>query len=126
VHEILQHAGGVAEIDALARVWGRRHGANEQECAAAAAAACAALEHVMRRVPPDAQRCRELPVLVRLQDGTLVDGRIDFAWSDGAQWTVVDYKTDRRKTRSIAQVQLYGLALQKATGLPVRGLLLEV
>jgi ATP-dependent helicase/nuclease subunit A len=126
VHEILQHAGGVAEIDALARVWGRRHGANEQECAAAAAAACAALEHVMRRVPPDAQRYRELPVLVRLEDGTLVDGRIDFAWSDGAQWTVVDYKTDRRKTRSIAQVQLYGLALQKATGLPVRGILLEV
>jgi ATP-dependent exoDNAse (exonuclease V) beta subunit len=77
-------------------------------------------------VPADAVRHRELPVMVRLADGTLVDGRIDFAWSDGERWTVVDYKTDRREKRRVAQVQVYGLALQKSTGLPVRGLVLEV
>jgi ATP-dependent exoDNAse (exonuclease V) beta subunit len=55
-----------------------------------------------------------------------VDGRIDFAWSDGARWTVVDYKTDRREQRRIAQVQAYCLALQRATGQAVRGLILEV
>jgi ATP-dependent exoDNAse (exonuclease V) beta subunit len=64
--------------------------------------------------------------MVRLEDGTLVDGRIDFAWSDGERWTVVDYKTDRREKRRVGQVQVYGLALQKATGLPVRGVVLEV
>ena len=76
--------------------------------------------------PAGAERHREVPLLVRLDDGTLVDGRIDLAWSDGRQWTVVDYKTDRREKRSVAQLQLYGLALQRATGLPVRGIVLEV
>ena len=126
VHDILQHAGEVAEIDGLARVWGRRHAATDEECAAAASAACGALQHVVALLPSGAQRYRELPVLVRLDDGTIVDGRIDVAWSDGARWTVLDYKTDRRQKRSVGQVQLYGLALQKATGLPVRGILLEV
>ena len=67
-----------------------------------------------------------MPLIVRLNDGTLVDGRIDLAWSDGSQWTVVDYKTDRRELRRLGQLQLYGLALQQATGLPARGIVLEV
>ncbi|MCU1238011.1 MAG: UvrD/REP helicase, partial [Candidatus Solibacter sp.] len=46
--------------------------------------------------------------------------------TDGESWTVIDYKTDRREKRSVAQVQLYGLALQRATGLPVRGIVLEL
>jgi ATP-dependent exoDNAse (exonuclease V) beta subunit len=64
--------------------------------------------------------------MVRLDDGRLVDGRIDFAWSDGRSWMVVDYKTDRREERNVAQLQAYGLALQRATGLPIRGLVLEI
>jgi hypothetical protein len=52
--------------------------------------------------------------------------RADSAWSDGQSWTVVEYKTDRRESRNIAQVQLYAFALQRATGLPVRAILLEV
>jgi ATP-dependent helicase/nuclease subunit A len=125
VHDILQRADRAGEVDALARIWGRRHAATEQECAAAAVAARAALEYVGRMIPPGAQRLRELPLLVRLQDGTLVDGRVDLAWSDGAQWIVLDYKTDRREKRSLGQLQLYGLALRQATGLPVSGILLE-
>jgi len=65
-------------------------------------------------------------VMVRLEDGTLVDGRIDLAWRDKNSWTVVDYKTDRREKRNVAQVQLYALALQRATHLPVRGIVVEV
>jgi ATP-dependent helicase/nuclease subunit A len=126
VHDILQRAERIEDIAALSRIWGRRHGATEHECAAAAAAAGAALEHVARSVPEGAQRHREIPLLVRLRDGTLVDGRIDLAWSDGRQWTVIDYKTDRREKRSVGQLQLYALALQRATGLPVRGVVLEV
>src|ERR1019366_8060101 len=126
VHDILQHAGGGEDVDALAIIWGRRHGAGEFERAAAVEAARAALAHDALAVPADARRYRELPVMVRLEDGTLVDGRIDFAWSDGESWTVIEYKTDRREKRNVAQVEVYALALQRATGLPVRGIVLEV
>ena len=126
VHDILQHAGAGEDVDALGVIWGRRHGAGELERSAAVEVARAALAHDALAVPAGARRCRELPVMVRLEDGTLVDGRIDFAWSDGESWTVIDYKTDRREKRNVAQVEVYALALQRATGLPVRGIVLEV
>jgi ATP-dependent exoDNAse (exonuclease V) beta subunit len=124
VHDILQRAESAEEIAGLAAVWGRRHRASETEVAAAVAAAGAALAAVA--MPAGAKRYREMQVMVRLEDGTLVSGRVDCAWSDGEGWTVIDYKTDRREKRNVVQVQLYGLALQRATGLPVRGIVLEV
>jgi ATP-dependent exoDNAse (exonuclease V) beta subunit len=126
VHDILQHASSPDEADALADVWGRRHSASQQERAAAAEAARQTLEYVAQAMPAEAERHRELLVMVRLEDGTLVDGRIDLAWRDNNSWTVVDYKTDRREKRNVAQVQLYALALQRATNLPVRGIVVEV
>jgi ATP-dependent exoDNAse (exonuclease V) beta subunit len=126
VHDILQRAGRVEDVDRLAAIWGRRHGASHVETAAAMEAARAALRHLDRLVPEGAVRHRELPVMVRLSDGTLVDGRVDFAWSDGRHWTIVDYKTDRQKKRHAGQLQIYALALQKATGLAARGIVLEV
>jgi len=124
VHEILQRAESAEEVEGLAAVWGRRHGASEVEIAAASDAARAALAAIV--VPAGAKRYREMPVMVRLEDGTIVDGRVDCAWSDGIEWVVIDYKTDRREKRNVVQVQLYGLALQRATGLPVRGVVLEI
>jgi ATP-dependent exoDNAse (exonuclease V) beta subunit len=126
VHDILQHASTPEEAVAMSDVWGRRHGASEEERAAAAEVARQGLEYVARAVPAGAERHRELPVMVRLEDGTLVDGRIDLAWCDGNSWTVVDYKTDRREKRNVAQVQMYALALERATNMPVRGIVLEV
>ncbi|MEO8592332.1 MAG: UvrD-helicase domain-containing protein [Candidatus Solibacter sp.] len=126
VHDMLQHASPGEDLESLAAIWGRRHAATEIEQAAAIEAVRAALAHSALAVPEGAQIHRELPVLVRLDDGTLVDGRIDFAWTDGASWTVIDYKTDRLEKRNVAQVQLYALALARATGLPVRGIVLEV
>jgi ATP-dependent helicase/nuclease subunit A len=126
VHDILQHADRAEEVAGLARIWGRRHGCPEAECVAAAEAARAALERIASMVPAGARRVREMDLLVKLEDGTVVEGRIDVAWSDGAEWTVVDYKTDRRERRRVGQVQLYALALGKATGLPARGVVLEV
>ena len=126
VHDILQHAASPDEVVAMADVWGRRHAANDIERAAAAEATRQALEYVARIMPAGAERHRELPVMVRLEDGTVVDGRIDFAWCSGNLWTVVDYKTDRREKRNVAQVQLYALALEKATKIPARGLVLEL
>ena len=126
VHAILQHARNVEEVAALGTVWGRRHGASEQERAAAAKVARAAILRLGAMIPEGAKLHRELPVILRLDDGTLVEGRIDFAWNDGLRWTVVDYKTDRRPRRNIVQLQLYGLALELATGRTVRGVVLEV
>jgi ATP-dependent helicase/nuclease subunit A len=126
VHDILQHAASADDAVAMADTWGRRHAASDSERAAAAEAARQALEYVARAMPSGAERHRELAVMVRLKDGTLVDGRIDLAWIDGGMWTVVDYKTDRLEKRNVAQVQLYALALQRSTGMRARGIVLEV
>lgn len=126
VHEILQRADQLEDVAQLARIWARRHGLSDPQSDVAAAVARSALERISKLVPKGARRLRETPLLVRLEDGTLVDGRIDFAWSDGAQWTVVDYKTDRRERRRVGQLQLYALALQQTSGLPARGIVLEI
>jgi ATP-dependent exoDNAse (exonuclease V) beta subunit len=126
VHDILERAASADEIDALAAIWSRRRLLDDAGRDAAAAAARVAFAYATASLSAAARCDRELPVMVRLDDGRMVDGRIDFAWSDGRSWTVVDYKTDRRQERDIAQLQIYGLALQRATGLPVRGLVLEI
>ncbi len=126
VHEILQHAATPRETEAASEVWGRRQGCSQEECAAASAAARNALEYAAQRIPQGAERHRELPVLLRLADGTLIDGRIDLAYRTADSWIVIDYKTDRRAKRNIAQVQLYALALERATNTPARGIVLEV
>lgn len=126
VHDILQRADRAEEVMALSQIWGRRHGISDRDCEVAATTALSALERIKELVPQNAQRYREMPLVVRLSDGTLVDGRIDLAWSDGSRWTVLDYKTDRREKRRVGQLQLYALALQRATGLSARGIVLEI
>jgi len=69
---------------------------------------------------------REYPISVVLASGEIVEGVIDLAWSDGESWTVIDYKTGRAEAQYQTPVQLYALALQRATGRPARAILLEV
>ncbi len=126
VHSVLEAIAAADEVDALARVCGKEHGATEAECAAAVSVVRAVLDWLAAEMRGVAERHREWPVLVRLADGRIADGRIDLAWSDGVRWTIVDYKTGRRERRATAQLQAYGLALRRATALPVRCILLEV
>jgi ATP-dependent exoDNAse (exonuclease V) beta subunit len=126
VHDILETAERMDEVDALAAVCGRQHGAGDSERAAAAEVARAAMAYLSKAMQSAVVRHREWPMMVRLSDGRIVDGRIDLAWSDGTRWTVVDYKTDRREKRRIGQVQAYGLAVARGTGMPVRCIVLEV
>lgn len=120
VHALLQSGGDAA-------VHGRRWNATVEEVQAAEECARVVRAHPLVAAAPGREMFREMPVMVRLDDGSIVEGRVDLAWTDGALWTVVDYKTgpaDRGKYRR--QLQLYGLALHRATGLPVRAVLLEV
>jgi hypothetical protein len=77
---------------------------------------------------------RETPVLLRRRDGSLAEGTVDLAFreatSDGAQWSVLDFKTDREFAPAAAhyvhQVRLYSEAISASTRLPCTGVLLVV
>ena len=69
-----------------------------------------------------------------MDDGGLVEGVVDLAFLEDtpefAGWTVVDFKTDREfatsSDRYTAQVTAYSAAIQAATGLPSRAILLII
>jgi ATP-dependent helicase/nuclease subunit A len=75
---------------------------------------------------------RETPVLLTLDDGSLIEGVVDLAFRedtpDFAGWTVVDFKTDREfavsSARYIAQVRVYSEAVGAASGSPAQGIVL--
>jgi ATP-dependent helicase/nuclease subunit A len=125
------------EIGTAARVHGRLVGATEQEVEAAVHTVIAALAHpIMRRAASVAASNvrRETPVLLRREDGTLVEGVVDLAFreepADFTGWTVVDFKTDREfglgRGQYSAQVALYAEAIRKATNSSVSGILLVI
>ena len=141
VHAILASVDLDADADAIqasAAVNGRLVGATEEEIIAAVATVRATLEHpVLRRAAASARKGeirRETPVLLTLDDGGLVEGVVDLAFLEDtpeiAGWTVVDFKTDREfatsSDRYTAQVSAYSAAIQAATGLPSRAILLVV
>ncbi|MGA3041178.1 MAG: UvrD-helicase domain-containing protein [Bryobacteraceae bacterium] len=120
VHAVLQSGGGAA-------AHGRRWNATPEEVRAADEIARVVLAHPLVAPVPGREIFREMPVIVKLDDGTIIEGRIDLAWTDAASWTVIDYKTDSAdRDRYKRQLQLYALALQRATGKPARGILLEI
>jgi ATP-dependent helicase/nuclease subunit A len=141
VHAILASVDLDADTDAIqasAAVNGRLVGATEEEIIAAVATVRATLEHpILRRAAASARKGeirRETPVLLTLDDGGLVEGVVDLAFledrAEFAGWTVVDFKTDREfataSDRYTAQVTAYSAAIQAATGLPSRGILLII
>jgi ATP-dependent exoDNAse (exonuclease V) beta subunit len=71
---------------------------------------------------------RELPILVKLDDGQLVEGRADLVHFDGETWTVVDYKTGGAgfNEKDKRQVALYAHALQVAKNAPVLAILVGI
>lgn len=123
------------EIRAIARVQGRMVGATELEIEAAVHTVAAALAHpVMRRAAAVARSNlrRETPVLLRREDGMLLEGVVDLAFReegpDSAGWTVADFKTDREietaRDAYTTQVALYAEAIGRATGSSANAILL--
>jgi ATP-dependent exoDNAse (exonuclease V) beta subunit len=141
VHALLASVDLTADDDAIrgsAVINGRLVGATEEETQAAIVTVRTALRHpLLKRAAASARRGdlrRETPVLLRLDDGNLVEGVVDLAFreepADFAGWTVADFKTGRElataSDRYIVQVTLYAEAISTATGLPTRGMLLVV
>jgi ATP-dependent helicase/nuclease subunit A len=125
VHALLE-SWNASAADLVAELHGRRIGATEREVTAAVAVARAAMQHPLLNPARAVEVHREYPICVTLVSGEIVEGVIDLAWSDGESWTVIDYKTGRAEPQYKTQVQLYALALQRATGLPARAILLEL
>jgi ATP-dependent exoDNAse (exonuclease V) beta subunit len=73
---------------------------------------------------------REAPVVLRLPDGSILEGTLDLAFRERGIWTVVDFKTDAElaegRTRYEGQVRLYAPAVETATNEPAAGVILSV
>jgi len=69
-------------------------------------------------------------VTLQLDDGRLLEGVIDMAYSDGSSWIIVDFKTDadvgERRAQYERQLQWYAYALAQLSGMPARAFLLSV
>jgi ATP-dependent helicase/nuclease subunit A len=118
----------------MAMAEGRLLGASDEEVAAAAVAATAALAHpLLARARAAKEARRECPVTYRRDDGSLVEGVIDLVFCEEREqrtWCVVDFKTDvelhGRKQAYEIQVATYAAAVRAATGEAVSGFLLSV
>jgi ATP-dependent exoDNAse (exonuclease V) beta subunit len=120
-----------AGVQSISELQGRLLGAPSQEIASATETVIRGLAHpLMRRAAAAsaAGRCRrETPIAVQLEDGLLVEGKVDLAFFDETGpgiWTVVDFKTDfeieGRLEEYREQVALYALAISRATKLSER------
>ena len=138
VHAVLATVpldGTVASID-VAQLHGRTLGATLDEITATAAVVTKTLAHpILRRAHAAMQRghCRrEVPVAIRADDGTLIEGVVDLTFleldavahdDDSDQhgtWTVVDFKTDKELDTALdvytRQVATYADMIARATG----------
>jgi ATP-dependent exoDNAse (exonuclease V) beta subunit len=128
--EIPLDAQGVI-IERTAVVQGRYLGCPAPEVEAAAQVVAEALAHpLLRRAARAEQVRRELPLGLRLTDGSVLDGVVDLAFAEDGGWTVVDFKTDVGVEGNRAvyeeQVRLYARAIAESTAKPARAVLLYV
>jgi ATP-dependent exoDNAse (exonuclease V) beta subunit len=88
----------------------------------------------MRRAAAAQTVMRECPLMIKLEDGTAVEGIADLAFAEngaeGAVWTVVDFKTDvevaPRLDEYRAQIRFYVRAVRESTGRPAGGAILWI
>jgi ATP-dependent helicase/nuclease subunit A len=125
-----------AQVTAVVRTYGQMLFATAGEIDAGKEAVAAALQHPVIRAARDAGAAcrRETPVVLKSDDGGLVEGVLDLAFRTteeaGPVWVVVDYKTDAevaaRREEYENQIRTYARAVGSATGERVRGVLLRV
>jgi len=129
--------GDATVVAAATALQARLRGTSVDETAAAETAVLRALAHpLIRRAAAAARsgRCRrEVPLTVRLDDGSLIEGVADLVFREDEPtptWTVVDFKTDldvdARLPEYRWQLGVYAHAVARATGLPTRAVVLVV
>jgi ATP-dependent helicase/nuclease subunit A len=140
VHQLL--ATAPLDLDApaaerLASALGSLLGATSDEIAAAARAAIEAWSHpLLARARAARERNglrREVPLVLCVDDQSVVDGVVDLAFEEDGAWIVVDYKTDdpdriapEHLDAYARQVELYREAITKTTGKPASAVLFFV
>jgi ATP-dependent exoDNAse (exonuclease V) beta subunit len=108
--------------------------AAEEEVYAAVEVASGVLRHPVFdrvRVAAERGRCqRELPIIWRAPDGTMIEGTLDLVFEDESGLTVVDFKTDRQvavdESRYRTQLTIYCRALEALRQRDVRGVLMRI
>jgi ATP-dependent helicase/nuclease subunit A len=137
VHTILATVpldGGEDVIQRIAEAEGRIFGAGEDEVTFAIETVRAALAHpLLARAHAAGRRGqlrREVPVAMQPTSGMVIEGIVDLAFEEDGTWVVVDFKTDHDLERGLEryenQLGWYAAAVQAATGLPSRPILLHV
>lgn len=130
VHALLAEAPFDATrlgLEALATNLARLLGATAEEREAAVSAVLQALSHpLLARARAALEVRREVPVVRRLEDGTLAEGVIDLAFREANAWIIVDFKTDDPESLETyaAQLEAYVEAVRAAVSEPVEGMLL--
>jgi len=120
-----------ATVERFVDVQGRMVGATGPELDEARRCVVAALQHdLYQRARAAAELAREMPLVLRLDDGTLSEGVADLAFRDDQGWHVVELKTDvnlgAREPVYLDQLRLYARAVAAASGEPVSGTILWV
>jgi ATP-dependent exoDNAse (exonuclease V) beta subunit len=126
VHVILATCaldGEAEQIRSSAELHGRILGAPADEIEAAVTTVAAALRHPLMERARKAAACaacyREIPVTLREDDGSLVEGLADLAFRENGEWIVVDFKTDQELAGAMEryrrQVAIYATAISRAT-----------
>jgi ATP-dependent helicase/nuclease subunit A len=134
VHNVMRDVPLDADHRAIQRLidWNvRLLGSPEEEREAAAEAIESALAHPLLDRARGAQRChREYPLVLKLEDGRVLEGVIDLAFVENDRWVIVDFKTDadtsERRSQYERQLQWYGFALGELTKMPARAHLLQI
>jgi ATP-dependent helicase/nuclease subunit A len=121
-----------AAIADAARIQGRVAGASEDEVVAARDVVRSALAHPLLIRARSAERLeREVAVMLREDDGSLIEGIVDLAFLEkDVGWMVVDFKTDLdlgdRRDAYAQQVAVYARAIAAATGKSAKGAILTI
>ena len=137
IMSVVELTADLGSIAAVAALQGRILGAREEEIDAATSIVSAALAHPLIKRAAESwakgQCRREVPVVLKLEAGSVVEGIVDLAFqglSDKGVWTIVDYKTDFELSGKLEeyrrQVALYVKAISSSTGQPAKGVLLKL
>jgi ATP-dependent exoDNAse (exonuclease V) beta subunit len=134
VHTILRDAtldADNAALASLAAVHGRLLGCAPEEIEHAAKTVAAALNHPLLSRARQATRVhREYPIVLKLDEGKVLEGIIDLVFEFDGAWNIIDFKTDADLASSRAhykrQLQWYSLAISRLNKRPVRAYLMSI